>query len=49
MVFLGFGEYKIIVAGGTRKLEDVYKQTEVLTEAGHSGAWLAGADSFREE
>lgn len=41
--FMGFGEYKIIIAGGTRKPEDVHSQPAVLAEAGRLGAWLASA------
>jgi multimeric flavodoxin WrbA len=41
LLFLGFGEYKILIAGGTRKPEDLYGQTGVLKEAGQLGAWLA--------
>jgi multimeric flavodoxin WrbA len=39
--FLGFGEYKILVAGGTRKAEDLIKQTEKMAEAKQLGGWLA--------
>lgn len=39
--FLGFGEYKILVAGGTRKPEDFLKQTEVVEDARRLGGWLA--------
>ncbi|SFM03039.1 flavodoxin family protein [Pelosinus propionicus] len=38
--FLGFGNYKILIAGGTRKSEDFYKQAEVVAEARRMGAWL---------
>ncbi|MDR3560029.1 MAG: flavodoxin family protein [Negativicutes bacterium] len=41
LLFLGFGEYKILIAGGTRKPEDLVKQTEVLSEAKRLGGWLA--------
>lgn len=39
--FLGFGAYKILVAGGTRKPEDFYAQAEVVAEARRMGGWLA--------
>lgn len=39
--FLGFGLYKILIAGGTRKSEDLHKQTEIVAEARQMGAWLA--------
>ncbi|WP_378956156.1 flavodoxin family protein [Pelosinus sp. sgz500959] len=39
--FLGFGAYKILVAGGTRKPEDFYTQTEVVAESKRMGEWLA--------
>ncbi len=40
LLFLGFGEYKIIIAGGTRDPKDLRKQSEVLEEAGQLGIWL---------
>ncbi len=40
LIFLGFGEYKILIAGGTRKPEDLLRQTEVMEEAGQLGEWL---------
>jgi len=39
--FLGFGEYQIITAGGTRSREDLLTQPQVLTEAKRLGGWLA--------
>jgi len=39
--FLGFGDYKILIAGGTRKPEDLLAQPEVLAEAKRLGGWLA--------
>ncbi len=39
--FLGFGLYKILIAGGTRKPEDLYKQREKIEESRRMGAWLA--------
>jgi multimeric flavodoxin WrbA len=39
--FLGFGDYKILIAGGTHKPEDIHTQTEVVAEAGRMGEWLA--------
>ncbi len=42
LLFLGFGEYKILIAGGTRNPEDLLKQTKVLEEARQLGSWLAG-------
>ncbi len=40
LVFLGFGEYKILIAGGSLKPEDILRQPEVLEEACRSGTWL---------
>jgi hypothetical protein len=40
LLFLGFSAYKIIIAGGTHKPEDLPKQTEVLAEARQLGNWL---------
>ncbi len=39
--FLGFGACEILIAGGTRKVEDVEKQADVLAEGRRLGAWLA--------
>jgi len=39
--FLGFGAYEILIAGGTRKPEDLLQQGEVLSEARRLGGWLA--------
>jgi multimeric flavodoxin WrbA len=41
LVFLGFGEYKILIAGQTHKPEDLLSQTAVVTEARQLGGWLA--------
>lgn len=41
LLFLGFGVYKILIAGGTRKPEDFQTQTEVVAEARWMGEWLA--------
>ncbi|AFM40946.1 multimeric flavodoxin WrbA [Desulfosporosinus acidiphilus SJ4] len=41
LLFLGFGSYKILIAGGTRQHEDLTNQTELLEEARHMGRWLA--------
>lgn len=38
--FLGFGDYRILVAGGTHRPEEVSNQSEVLKEAAHLGVWL---------
>lgn len=38
--FLGFGDYKILIAGGTHKPEDIHEQTEVVAEARRMGGWL---------
>ncbi|MGB8451470.1 MAG: flavodoxin family protein [Anaerocolumna sp.] len=40
LVFLGFGEYKILIAGGSRSPEDLYRQSNILEEAAQSGVWL---------
>jgi multimeric flavodoxin WrbA len=37
---LGFGEYRIIIAGGTRALNDVLKQEHKLDKARTLGRWL---------
>jgi multimeric flavodoxin WrbA len=39
--FLGFGDYKILIAGGTRKPEDLLSQAAVVAEARQLGEWLA--------
>ncbi|WP_371380067.1 flavodoxin family protein [Sporomusa aerivorans] len=39
--FLGFGDYKILIAGGTRKPEDLLSQPTVVAEARQLGGWLA--------
>lgn len=39
--FLGFGEYKILIAGGTHKPEELLEQTAVLEDARRMGIWLA--------
>lgn len=41
LLFLGFGSYQMLIAGGTHKPEDLLKQTEVLAEARRIGHWLA--------
>lgn len=38
--FLGFGDYRILVAGGTHRPEEVKCQTDVMIEAGRMGTWL---------
>ncbi|MGC7871832.1 flavodoxin family protein [Desulfosporosinus sp. SYSU MS00001] len=40
LLFLGFGSYKILIAGGTRQPEDLVNQTELLEEARQMGQWL---------
>jgi multimeric flavodoxin WrbA len=39
--FLGFGEHKILIAGGTSKPDDFLKQAETVAAAGRMGAWIA--------
>ncbi|QJW48366.1 flavodoxin family protein [bacterium BFN5] len=39
--FLGFGDYKILIAGGTRKPDDLFSQSTVLAQARQLGGWLA--------
>lgn len=39
--FLGFGASEILIAGGTRKPEDVLEQAEIIAEARRLGGWLA--------
>lgn len=41
LLFLGFGAYKILIAGGTHKPADLLSQTAVVTEARQLGRWLA--------
>ena len=41
MQFMGFGDYKILVAGGTHRLEDVLCQKDVLEQAEEMGKWLS--------
>ncbi len=41
MQFMGFGEYKILVAGGTHRPEEVLCQTDVLAQAEELGRWLS--------
>jgi len=40
LLFLGFGSYRILIAGGTRQPEDLTNQTELLIEARQMGQWL---------
>ena len=41
LLFLGFGSYKLLIAGGTRHPEDLTNQTELLEEAKKMCHWLA--------
>lgn len=41
MQFMGFGEYRILVAGGTHLPEEVLCQKDVLADAEAMGKWLA--------
>jgi multimeric flavodoxin WrbA len=41
MQFMSFGEYKILVAGGTHAPEQVFAQADVLEDAQRLGLWLA--------
>ena len=41
MQFMGFGDYKILVAGGTHLPEQVTAQEDVMAEAVAAGRWLA--------
>jgi multimeric flavodoxin WrbA len=41
LVFLGFAAYKILIAGGTRKPEELFSQAAVMAEAKRMGSWLA--------
>jgi len=40
LLFLGFSTYKILIAGGTHKPGDLYKQTHVLAETIKLANWL---------
>ncbi len=40
LLFIGFSEYRILIAGGTQKPEDLLSQTEVMAEAEKMGNWL---------
>jgi multimeric flavodoxin WrbA len=41
MQFMGFGDYKILVAGGTHAPEQVVSQADVMVEAEAMGKWLS--------
>lgn len=41
MQFMSFGEYKILVAGGTHQPEQVLCQADVMTQAEAMGKWLS--------
>ncbi|SHI20837.1 Multimeric flavodoxin WrbA [Sporobacter termitidis DSM 10068] len=41
MQFMGFGDYDILVAGGTHVAEHVYSQKDVLEDAERLGKWLS--------
>lgn len=41
LLFLGFGAYKILIAGGTHEPEDLRSQVSVVSEARQFGGWLA--------
>lgn len=41
MRFMGFGDYKTLVAGGTHAPEHVTSQQDVLEEAARMGQWLS--------
>lgn len=41
LLFLGFGAYEILIAGGTHKPEDLLSQATVVAEARRLGSWLA--------
>jgi multimeric flavodoxin WrbA len=41
MQFMGFGDYKILVAGGTHEPAQVLCQKDVMEDAETMGAWLA--------
>ncbi|MDQ7092495.1 flavodoxin family protein [Desulfosporosinus sp. PR] len=40
LLFLGFGSYKILIAGGTRQPEDLTNQAGLLEEARQMGQWF---------
>jgi multimeric flavodoxin WrbA len=40
LLFLGFGAYKILIAGGTHNPEDLHTQTDVLAKAKKLAGWL---------
>lgn len=40
MQFMGFGDYRILVAGGTHSPEQVTRQAEVMAAASQMGHWL---------
>jgi multimeric flavodoxin WrbA len=46
MQFMGFGEYRILVAGGTHSPEQVTAQDDVMAAAEAAGLWLS--DSSRD-
>ena len=41
MQFMSFGDYKILVAGGTHTAEQVLSQADVLEQAAEMGCWLS--------
>lgn len=41
LMFLGFGAYEILIAGGTRTPEDLLQQSDTLAAARRFGGWLA--------
>lgn len=41
MQYMDFGEYRILVAGGTHKPEHVLRQPSVMAQAEEMGCWLA--------
>ena len=41
MQFMNFGDYKILVAGGTHAAEQVISQLDVMEEADPMGKWLS--------
>jgi len=40
LLFLGFGTYKILIAGGTHKSEDLHIQAHILAETKKLAGWL---------
>jgi multimeric flavodoxin WrbA len=42
LVFLGFGEYKILITGGLSEPKELLERSEVLTEIKELGEWLLG-------